>query len=75
MFRGFRWQLAALLLAAGLFVVSLLLPIVNGPKASWEEAMWGIIPGGCCSVTSLAILVGGVLWWAFTPKGNGKKNL
>lgn len=60
-----------LLVSLGVFIVSLLLPIVNGPRTSWEEAMMGIIPGACCSFTSLGILIGGVVWWALTR--NGKK--
>lgn len=43
-------------------VVSLLLPIVNAGKASWDEAMLGIIPGAGCSCLSFFILLGGAIW-------------
>ena len=34
-----------LLLGGGVFLVSMLLPIVTDGRTSWEEALLGIIPG------------------------------
>jgi hypothetical protein len=57
-----------LLISLAVLVVSVMLPIVNGPRTSWEEAMWGILPGACCSFTSLGIVVGGIIWWALSRR-------
>ncbi len=51
-------------------VVSLLLPILNAGKASWNEAMMGIIPGAGCSCTSFLILMGGIIWLLVTKSKN-----
>ncbi len=42
--------------------VSASMPIINGPRASWDEAMLGIVPGAiCCSLSFIIGVVGLVL--------------
>ena len=53
---------AFLLLSLLALAVSVLIPIVNAPHASWEEALIGIIPSVGCSCFSLLILLSGVIW-------------
>ncbi|MEJ7846895.1 MAG: hypothetical protein WKF92_02275 [Pyrinomonadaceae bacterium] len=50
--------------------ISVALPIVNGPNTSWEEAMYGIIPGSVVLVLSFPIFLLGLI---FVLK-NRKKN-
>ena len=51
-----------LLLGGGVFLVSMLLPIVTDGRTSWEEALLGIIPGALVfSGSFLLALVGLVL--------------
>ncbi len=60
------------ILSLGVLFVSLLLPVVNGPRTSWAEAAWGIIPGALCSLFSFVILlVGLVLLLTAGPRGKG----
>jgi hypothetical protein len=40
--------------------ISVLLPIVNGPRTSWREAAWGIIPGAGCSFVFLVVMLIGL---------------
>ena len=49
------------LISVLVLVISFLLPIVNGPRTSWEEAMYGIIPGALCSALSLVLCVVGLV--------------
>jgi len=42
--------------------VSVALPIVNGPRTSWEEAMYGIIPGSVVLVISFFIFLIGLIF-------------
>ena len=42
-------------------VVSLLLPPLTHGRTSWEEAMFGIIPGALCLLPSLLIAVIGLV--------------
>jgi hypothetical protein len=37
--------------------ISVALPIVNGPRTSWEEAMFGIIPGAIVLVLSFIVFL------------------
>jgi hypothetical protein len=53
--------LIGLVLSGGVFLVSVLLPIINAPRTSWDEAMWGILPGGCCSSIFLVVAVVGLI--------------
>jgi hypothetical protein len=57
------------------FSVSLSLPIINAPRARWDEAMWGIIPGGlCCSLSFVIAVVGLVLVIMDKPQASKKKS-
>lgn len=47
------------LLVAG---ISAALPIINGPRTSWEEAMFGIIPGMLVLVISFFIFLLGLVF-------------
>ncbi|MGE3467910.1 MAG: hypothetical protein AB7J13_13380 [Pyrinomonadaceae bacterium] len=42
--------------------ISVALPIVNGPHTSWEEAMFGIIPGAFVLVVSFLVFVLGLIF-------------
>ncbi|MGD9587500.1 MAG: hypothetical protein AB7Q37_09815 [Pyrinomonadaceae bacterium] len=42
--------------------ISVALPIVNGPHTSWEEAMFGIVPGVFVLVFSFFIFVIGLIF-------------
>lgn len=37
--------------------VSLLLPILNGPRTKWSEAAIGIVPGAFCSLCFLMMML------------------
>jgi ABC-type antimicrobial peptide transport system permease subunit len=51
-------------LLLGLLVtgVSVALPIVNGPRTSWEEAMYGIVPGVFVLIVSFFIFSIGLVF-------------
>ena len=42
--------------------ISVALPIINGPRTSWNEAMLGIIPGSIVLVLSFFVLVIGLIF-------------
>ncbi len=42
--------------------ISVALPIVNGPRTSWEEAMLGIIPGVIVLVLSFFVFLIGLIF-------------
>lgn len=42
--------------------VSVALPIVNGPNTSWEEAMYGIVPGAFVLVVSFFVFLIGLIF-------------
>ena len=50
--------------------VSVALPIVNGPRTSWEEAMYGIIPGAILILLSFPVALLGLV---FVIKNRKKK--
>ena len=54
--------IVCLVISCGIVLVSILVPIVNGPRADFEEALPFLIGGGCCSSLSLLIVLGGILW-------------
>lgn len=70
------WKIVLVLGILGLLLgilvtgVSVALPIVNGPHTSWEEAMYGIIPGSFVLVVSFFVFLIGLV---FVLK-NRKKN-
>lgn len=42
--------------------ISVALPIVNGPRTSWEEAMYGIVPGSVVFVFSFFVFLIGFVF-------------
>jgi hypothetical protein len=50
-----------LLVAGAVVVVSLVLPLVSSGRTSWEEALWGIIPGLSCSGLSVVVAAVGLV--------------
>ena len=42
--------------------VSVALPIINGPRTSWEEAMFGIVPGVLVLLASFFIFLLGLIF-------------
>ena len=42
--------------------ISVALPIVNGPRTSWEEAMYGIIPGAFVLIVSFFVFLIGLIF-------------
>lgn len=54
--------------------ISISMPIVNGPRVSWKEAMMGIIPASICTVLSFIIAVVGLVLLATAPKATAMKN-
>ena len=57
-----------ILLGAAIAGVSAALPILNGPRTSWEEAMYGIIPGVAILVISFFILAAGLIFMIIARK-------
>ena len=51
-----------LVISLGIVLVSILVPILNAPRADFEEAAPFLIGGGCCFSLSLLLVLGGVLW-------------
>lgn len=49
------------LLGGGVLIVSLLLPALTNGRTSWEEAMFGIIPGVIVLVISFILAVAGAV--------------
>jgi hypothetical protein len=62
------WKIVLVLGVLGLVLgflvtaVSVALPIVNGPHTSWEEAMYGIIPGAFVLIVSFFIFLIGLIF-------------
>lgn len=50
------------LLGFAVTAISVALPIINGPRTSWEEAMFGIIPGAVVLVFSLFVSLIGLIF-------------
>ncbi len=48
--------------------ISAVLPIATDGRTSWDEAMWGIIPGALCTGTSFLMLAGGLVWLMMSRK-------
>ena len=51
-----------LLLGFAVTAISVALPIVNGPRTSWEEAMFGIIPGVLFLIFSFFVFLIGLIF-------------
>jgi hypothetical protein len=58
-----------IVLGGGVLVVSLLLPVLTDGRTSWEEAMFGIIPGALVLVISFFIALAGVVVILLSRKG------
>lgn len=50
-----------ILLGGGVFLVSLLLPAMTNGRTSWDEAMFGIIPGALVLMFSFVLAIVGVV--------------
>ena len=50
------------LLGFAVTAISVALPIVNGPHTSWEEAMFGIIPGAIFLILSFFVFLIGLIF-------------
>ena len=50
-----------MLLGGGVFLVSLLLPALTSGRTSWEEAMFGIIPGALLLTVSFVAAAAGLV--------------
>lgn len=50
-----------MLLGGGVFLVSLLLPALTSGRTSWDEAMFGIIPGALLLMGSAVLAIIGVV--------------
>ena len=50
------------LLGLAVTAISVALPIVNGPHTSWDEAMFGIIPGAIVLVLSFFVFLIGLIF-------------
>ena len=48
--------------------ISASMPIINGPRASWNEAMMGIVPGAICAALSLIIAIVGLILVLLAPQ-------
>ena len=42
--------------------ISVALPIINGPRTSWDEAMFGIVPGAFVLIVSFFIFLIGLIF-------------
>jgi len=49
------------LLGGGVLLVSVMLPVLTDGRTSWEEAMFGIIPGVLVLMGSFAVAVVGLI--------------
>ena len=63
--------LIGMLLGGGVLLVSLLLPVLTDGRTSWEEAMFGIIPGALVLSHSLVVAVVGLV--VMIVKRRGRK--
>ena len=63
--------LLGVLLGFAVTAISVALPIVNGPHTSWEEAMFGIIPGAIVLVLSFFVFLIGLIFVIVNRKKRG----
>jgi Na+-transporting NADH:ubiquinone oxidoreductase subunit NqrB len=59
---------AFLALSVLVLAVSIVLPLATSGRTSWDEAMWGIIPGAVCSGISFLTLLIGAIWMLFSRR-------
>lgn len=55
--------LVGVLLGGGTLLVSLLLPALTDGRTSWDEALFGIIPGALVLALSFVIAAAGLFVW------------
>ena len=53
--------IVGIVLGGGVFLVSVLLPVLTDGRTSWEEAMFGIIPGALILMVSFVVAIVGVI--------------
>ena len=53
--------LVGLLIGGGVFLVSVMLPPLTNGRTSWEEAMFGIIPGALVMIGSFVLALVGLI--------------
>jgi hypothetical protein len=53
--------IVGIVLGGGVFLVSVLLPPLTNGRTSWEEAMFGIIPGALVLMGSFVVAIVGVV--------------
>jgi hypothetical protein len=53
--------IVGVLLGAAVLVVSLLLPVLTDGRTSWDEAMFGIIPGAVVLMISFVVFAFGLV--------------
>jgi hypothetical protein len=53
--------LLGVLLGGAVLFISLLLPVVTDGRTSWDEALFGIIPGAVVLAISFVIFAGGLI--------------
>jgi len=53
--------LAGVLLGGGVLLVSLLLPTLTDGRTSWDEALFGIIPGAIVLALAFVLAVAGLV--------------
>lgn len=63
--------LIGVLLGGGVLLVSLLLPVLTDGRTSWEEAMFGIVPGAIVLSLSFVVAVVGLV--VMIVKRRGRK--
>ncbi|MGB9178734.1 MAG: hypothetical protein WCB68_05745 [Pyrinomonadaceae bacterium] len=54
--------IVGMLLGGAVFLVSMLLPPLTDGRTSWEEAMWGIIPGALLVSGSFIVALVGLIF-------------
>jgi hypothetical protein len=61
-----------ILLGGGVLLVSVLLPVLTAGRTSWDEAMFGIIPGALVLFGSFIIAVVGVVMMILKRRNAGQ---
>ena len=64
--------LVGALLGGGTLLVSLLLPVLTNGRTSWDEAMFGIIPGAIVLVLSFVMAAAGLVVMLLGRRGNSR---
>jgi hypothetical protein len=59
-----------MLLGGGALLVSVLLPVMTNGRTSWEEALFGIIPGALLLAASFVVAVTGLMVMIMKKKAN-----